>query len=520
MLFSSCQKHNINLLQIDHSIKATMSVLTTSYQLDPKTLSFLEEEQKLFIGGEWVSPQHGKTFPTLNPANGQVIADIPLAEEADVDQAVAAARAAFGTKWSLHKNPTDRSSLIWKLADLMARDKQVLIELETLDNGKPLNKAAYDIQGAINHFRYYAGWATKIEGSSIPVGTNKLAYTRREALGVVGLIVPWNFPLMITAWKLAPALACGNCCILKPAEQTPLTALYLGKLIQEAGFPAGVVNILTGPGLPTGEAITRHMDIDKVSFTGSTMVGKKIMEASAQSNLKKVSLELGGKSPNVIMADANLETVKKAVHWTSFYNSGQECTLGSRLYVQKPAYEEVLESLQKKAEGLSVGNGLNNPDLGPIVSDKQLQRIMGYVEKGKAEGADLVLGGERMEGEFKEGYFLPPTIFAHQNDKLSIVQEEIFGPVVAVSSFDSLEEVSERANDTPYGLAAAIWTSDIKQAHRFANTVQAGTVWVNGYDMFDPAVPFGGYKQSGIGKEMGKTAIDLYTQDKSIWISF
>ena len=485
-------------------------------QLNPKTAQFLAKEHQLFINNEWISSKD--YFAAINPADGSTLTKIALAEKTDVDKAVATARKAFESTWAA-VTPAERSQLIWKLADLIERDRQILEELETLDNGKPLDKAVYDIGGVIDHFRYYAGWATKIEGSSIPVGSDKLVYTRKEPLGVVGLIVPWNFPLMIAAWKLAPALACGNCCILKPAEQTSLTALYLGNLIHEAGFPAGVVNIVTGPGLPTGDAIARHPDIDKVSFTGSTAVGRKIMEASAQSNLKPISLELGGKSPNVIFDDAPLEGVLEGIHWCSFYNTGQECTLGSRLYVQRGVYQQVVDHLRDSAKKLTIGNGLQNPDLGPMVSEQQLNRVLNYIKIGQTEGADLVTGGGRVNGDLSKGYFLEPTIFAHENDQLQIVQEEIFGPVVAVSPFDTFDEIVHRANDTKYGLAAAVWTKDISKAHKFAHATQAGTVWINGYDLFDAAVPFGGFKESGIGKEMGKSAIDLYTKEKAVWVT-
>ncbi len=489
-----------------------------NYQLNAKTQQFLAQSQKLFINNEWISPNAKETLPVINPANGTQLTEIAIADKTAVDIAVSSARKAFQETWSSIA-PSERAKLIWKLADLMERDKLVLEELETVDNGKPLDKAVYDIEGAIEHFRYYAGWATKIEGSSIPVGSDKLVYTRKEPLGVVGLIVPWNFPLMIAAWKLAPALACGNCCILKPAEQTSLTALYLGNLIQEAGFPAGVVNIVTGPGFPTGDAISRHPDIDKVSFTGSTAVGRKIMEASAQSNLKPVSLELGGKSPNVIFADAPLEKVLEEVAWCSFYNTGQECTLGSRLYVQRGLYQQVVDHLTASAQKLSIGNGLQNPDLGPMVSEQQLNRVLNYIKIGQTEGANLVIGGDRINGDLAKGYFLEPTIFTHENDQLQIVQEEIFGPVVAVSPFDTFDEIVHRANDTKYGLAAAVWTKDISKAHKFAHATQAGTIWINSYDLFDAAVPFGGFKESGIGKEMGKSAIDLYTKEKAVWVA-
>ncbi|MBX2876592.1 MAG: aldehyde dehydrogenase family protein [Saprospiraceae bacterium] len=496
-----------------------MIQLPTGIQLQEKTLAFLAKTQHLFMGGEWTAPAEGQYFPTLNPANAEVLAEIPLATSPDIDQAVAAARHAFQNHWHPKIKPAKRSQLIHKLADLMQRDLPILMELETLDNGKPLNKAKYDVLGAINHFRYYAGWATKIEGTTIPVDGHKLVYTLREPLGVVGLIIPWNFPLMMAAWKLAPALACGNCCVLKPAEQTPLSALYLCNLIQEAGFPAGVVNVVTGPGVPTGEAISQHMDIDKVSFTGSTVVGRKIMTAAASSNLKKVSLELGGKSPNVIFADADLKAVSQSALWSSFYNTGQECTLGSRLYVERPVYEEFITKLKEQAEQLSIGNGLTNPDLGPVVSQKQLDRVLNYIQVGQNEGAELITGGERCTGALSDGYFLHPTIFGHTNDDLQVVQEEIFGPVVVVSPFDKPEEAISRANHTRYGLAAAVWTQDISKAHRFAQATQAGTVWINGYDLFDPAVPFGGHKESGIGAEMGRSAIDLYTQEKSVWVN-
>jgi aldehyde dehydrogenase (NAD+)/phenylacetaldehyde dehydrogenase len=496
-----------------------MIALPKNVTLHPETIKFLDEEKKLFINGEWISPSSGEYFQTINPANDNVLSDIPVADYQDVDRAVEAALKAFATVWRQKITPAQRDGLLWKFAALLERDKQILMELETLDNGKPLEKAEYDVNGAINHFKYYAGWATKIEGNTIPVDSEKLVFTTKEPLGVVGLIVPWNFPLMIASWKLAPALACGNCCILKPAEQTPLTAMYLGKLFNEAGFPKGVVNILTGAGLPTGEAITSHNDISKVSFTGSTAVGRKIMEAASKSNLKKVSLELGGKSPNVVFDDADLKSVMDVVHWTSFYNTGQECTLGSRLYLQESIFNEVLDNLVAKAEKLTIGNGLTNPDLGPMISEKQLNTVLEYVDSGKSSNAELICGGTRCAEDLTDGYFLTPTVFSHQNDQLDIVKEEIFGPVVVVSKFKDFDEIVFRANDNKYGLAAAVWTNNIKKAHRFANAVNAGTVWINGYDMFSPAAPFGGFKESGMGKEMGKSAIDLYTQEKTIWVS-
>ena len=494
--------------------------LPEGFQLQKDTQKFLAQPTKLFINGKWVNASNGHTFPTTNPATSEVLAEVAFAEKADVDAAVQAARTAFDKVWTKEITPAKRGELMWKLADLLAENAQVLAELETLDNGKPLEQALADVEDSIQHFRYYAGWTTKIEGSTIPVSTpNQLVYTKREPLGVVGLITPWNFPLSMAAWKLAPALACGNTIVLKPAEQTPLTTLKLGELIQKVGFPDGVINIVTGLGLPTGEAMSMHPDIDKIGFTGSTGVGKKIMEAAAKSNLKKVSLELGGKSPNVIFADADLDIALDSLTWSSFYNCGQECTLGSRIYVEAPIFEKVCDQLKNSALQLKIGNGLTKVDLGPMISEKQLQTVLAYVEAGKQQGAEILTGGERLNGDLSDGYFLSPTIFVHNNDDLKIVQEEIFGPVVVIAPFNDYEEVIQRANNSPYGLAAAVWTNDIKKAHRFANDMKAGVVWINGYDLFDPAAPFGGYKQSGIGREMGKSAIDLYTQEKAVWVS-
>lgn len=482
--------------------------------LHPTTQAFLAAEQKLFIGGEWINAESGEQFETLDPGTGKALTSVPMAGEEEVNQAVAAAQNAFDKAWG-QISPANKGALIHRLADLMSRDLSILQELECLDNGKPLGKAKYDVIGAINHFKYYSGWASKIEGSQIPVSTpDKLVYTRREPLGVVGLIVPWNFPLMMAAWKLAPALACGNSCILKPAEQTPLTALYLGKLIEEAGFPAGTVNIVTGDG-KVGALMSHHSDISKIGFTGSTEVGRKILQASAASNLKKVSLELGGKSPNVIFADADLDKVRQSVLWSSFYNSGQECTLGSRVYVQSEIMDQVIEALSEDAKKLTIDHGLMNPDLGPVISEEQFNKINGFIQSGKDQ-ATLVTGGNAID---RDGYFLEPTIFQSTNDNYTVAKEEIFGPVIHVSAFKEFEEALARANDTNYGLASAIWSRDITTAHRFAHGLKAGTVWVNGYDMFDPAVPFGGYKESGHGREMGKSALELYTQEKAIWVS-
>ncbi|HJW89459.1 MAG TPA: aldehyde dehydrogenase family protein [Anaerolineales bacterium] len=498
-------------------------ILPADVTLQESTLAFLRSgPKKLFIHGRWEEALSGKTFPTYNPATGEELAQVTLAGVEDVERAVQAARAAFEMgPWS-EMSGEERGALLWKLADLIDLHADQLAELETLDNGKPLRVSRKgDLPAVSRHFRYYAGWAGKLEGSTIPVArSNQLVYTLREPVGAVGLIVPWNFPLLMCAWKLAPALACGNTAVLKPAEETPLTALRLGELIQQAGFPDGVVNIVTGPGEPTGAAITASLGIDKVSFTGSTEVGRKILEAAARSNLKRVSLELGGKSPNVIFADADLPAAIKGSLWAVFSTSGQECVAGSRLFVERPVYQQVLEGLAGEAQRIRVGNGFTpKVHIGPLISAEQLKRVTGYIQSGLQDGAELVAGGQRLDGDLANGYFLAPTVFAYQDDTLPLVQEEIFGPVAAVTPFDSWEELVKRANSTRYGLAAGLWTQNLSKAHRFARAVRAGTVWINGnYGANDPAAPFGGYKQSGFGREMGKEALELYTQVKTVFV--
>lgn len=496
--------------------------LPPEVNLKPETVNFLQSGPKqLLINGKWVNAFNNETFPTFNPATGEELAKVALAGIEDVDRAVHAAKAAFEHgPWS-KLSPAERGKLLWKVADLIDHYADELAELETLDNGKPLRISRKgDIPAASDHFRYYAGWASKIEGATIPVSKpNQFVYTLREPLGVIGLIIPWNFPLLMCAWKLAPALACGNTVLLKPAEETPLTALRLGEILIEAGLPEGAVNILTGPGHPTGEAITSHMMIAKVSFTGSTEVGRRVMQAAANSNLKQVSLELGGKSPNVIFADADLKKAIIGATWAVFSTAGQECIAGSRLFVERPVFHEVLEGLSEQARRLRVNHGFaEKVHIGPIISQQQLERVMGYIESGQQAGAEVVAGGRRLGDDLAKGYFLEPTIFAHENDNLKIVQEEIFGPVVAATPFDDWDELVTRANTSQYGLAAGVWTQNLSAAHRFAREVKAGTVWINGYNLFDPAAPFGGYKESGFGREMGKEAIDLYTQVKTVWV--
>lgn len=474
---------------------------------------------QLLIDNEWVPALSGQTFPTVDPATGQELTQVALADATDVDRAVDAAQRALNGPWGRFSG-ADRGALLWKVADLIEQHADELAELETLDNGKPLRVSRHgDVPFAARHFRYYAGWASKLEGSTIPVSIpNQFVYTRREPMGVVGLIIPWNFPLLMAAWKLAPALACGNTVLLKPAEETPLSALRLGELMIEAGFPPGVVNILTGPGIPTGAAMTAHMHIDKIAFTGSTEVGRLIMAAAANSNLKRVSLELGGKSPNVIFADADVERAIRGATWAIFSTAGQECVAGSRLFVEKPLFEQVVEGLAAQATKIRVGSGFDKSHIGPLVSERQLERVMGYIASGRSGGARIVTGGERLGDDLAGGYFLRPTIFTHEDDALPLVQEEIFGPVAAVTAFEDWDELIARANSTRYGLAAGAWTQDISRAHRFAHAVKAGVVWINSYGLFDAAAPFGGYKESGFGREMGKDALELYTQVKTVWV--
>jgi phenylacetaldehyde dehydrogenase len=493
-----------------------MATTTEPIQLRHSVQEFLSQPRKLLIGGQWVGAQSGKNFETRNPATGEVLAQVAEGGKVEIDQAVAAARKAFETGPWPDVSPAERGRLLWKIADLIEQNLEELAELETLDNGKPLLfSRIVDVPSAVGFFRYMAGWATKVEGTTIPISARGkyFAYTVREPIGVVGQIIPWNYPLVMAAWKLAPALAVGCTCILKPAEQTPLTALRLGELIQEAGFPDGVVNIVPGFGETAGAALAAHPDVDKIAFTGSTAVGRLIANA-ATGNLKKVSLELGGKSPNVILADADLKFAIPGSANAIFFNQGQVCTAGSRLFVHQSVFDRVVEGLAGETKKLKVGPGINPANnMGPLVSEEQLNRVCGYLDFGTKEGAKTVVGGKRMGDT---GYFVEPTVLVDVKPEMKVVREEIFGPVVTAIPFNEPEEVISFANDTVYGLAAAVWTRDISKAHRMAAKLRAGTVWINCYNVFDPALPFGGYKQSGWGREMGHAALDLYTESKSV----
>jgi len=474
---------------------------------------------KLLIDGQWVNGS--KTFNTVNPATGEVLTQIVEASAADVDQAVAAARRAFDAKGGAWRkmSASERGRLIWRLADLVERHIDELAELETLDNGKPIFESRnVDMPMVVDVLRYYAGWATKIHGETVHTFDTAFTYTLREPVGVVGLIIPWNFPLLLASWKLGPALACGNTIVMKPAEQTPLTTLRLGELAVEAGFPAGVINIVSG-GPDAGRAIVKHPGIDKIAFTGSTAVGKEIMRGAADT-LKRVTLELGGKSPNIVFADADIDNAVKGAINGIFYGKGEVCNAGSRLFLESKVRDEFLDKLIVRAKRMVPGDPLDpKTRMGAIVSQAQMQIVLGYIDAGKSEGAKLLAGGNRVSVNDDKGFFIEPTVFGDVSNDMKIAQEEIFGPVLATLQFDDIDEVVEMANRNQYGLAAAVWTRDLKKAHQMSRMLRAGTVWINTYGLMDAALPFGGYKSSGFGRELGQAALEHYTEVKTVWMN-
>jgi phenylacetaldehyde dehydrogenase len=488
--------------------------------LDRDVETFIGSPRQLFINGQWCDAASGKTFETPNPATGQTLARVAEGSAEDIDRAVRAARRAFEEGPWGRMTPSERGRIIWRIGDLILEHADELAQLESLDNGKPFAVAqAADVPLAADLFHYMAGWATKIEGNSISIsvpympGANFHSYTLREPLGVVGQIIPWNFPLLMAAWKLGPALATGNCVVLKPAEQTPLTALRLAGLIAEAGVPDGVVNVVPGFGETAGAALAAHNDVDKVAFTGSTEVGKLIVAAAGASNLKKLTLELGGKSPNIVFDDAGPAAIEGAAN-AIFFNHGQCCVAGSRLYVQRGRFEEVVDGVAAIAKSIKLGPGMEpGTQMGPLVSDEQFRRVTGFLQSGQAEGATALAGGGRYGDR---GYFVEPTVLTNTRPEMKVVREEIFGPVLVAAPFTDLDEIAAAANDSEYGLGAGIWTRDISKAHALAKKLRAGTVWINCYNVFDAALPFGGYKQSGWGREMGHEALHAYTEVKAV----
>ena len=496
--------------------------MATEVEVNPSALEFVTSERRMLVGGDWVGAASGKTFEVFNPATGEVLANVAEGDSEDIDRAVMTARAAFDTGPWTKMTPSERGRIIHRIGDLILDHGDELAALETLDNGKPMGIArAADIPLSADNFHYYAGWTTKLGGEtihpSVPYmpGAEFHAYSLREPVGVVGQIIPWNFPLLMAAWKLGPALAAGCAVVLKPAEQTPLSALRLGELALEAGLPEGVLNIVTGFGETAGAALAAHDDVDKVAFTGSTEVGKLIVQAAA-GNLKKVTLELGGKSPNVVYADADMETAIPGAANSIFFNHGQCCSAGSRLFVERESYDAVLEGVAKQAKTIKVGSGLDpQTEMGPLVSQEQYDRVCGYLDSGREEGAKAVAGGKGIEGK---GYFVEPTVITETDPSMRVQAEEIFGPVVTVTPFDDVSEVPKVGNETNFGLAAGIWTSNLSKAHRTARQLRAGTVWINCYNVFDAALPFGGYKESGWGREMGAEALENYTETKAVCI--
>jgi aldehyde dehydrogenase (NAD+) len=469
------------------------------------------------INNLWVASESGETFATVNPSTGEELCQVASADASDVEKAVQAARAALDRGPWRKMHASERGRLLYRLADLIEKNADELARIESLDSGKPFFMAkTLDVAKTVACYRYFGGWADKIQGKTVPIDGDFFCYTRHEPIGVVGQIIPWNYPMLMQAWKLAPALAVGNTVVMKPAEQTPLSAMRIGELIVEAGFPEGVVNLLPGFGPTAGAAIAHHMDVDKVAFTGSTEVGRLIMEAAAKSNLKKVTLELGGKSPNIVFEDTDLDEAVEGAHLGIFSNQGQICCAGSRVFVEESIYDRFVEKSVARAGKRVVGDPFDpRTEQGPQVDRVQADRVMSYIESGRNEGATLACGGKRVG---KRGYFIEPTVFSDVRDEMKIAREEIFGPVMCVIPFKNLAEVISRANRTIYGLAAGVWTRDIKKAHAIANGVRAGTVWVNCYNILDTRAPFGGFKQSGTGRELGEYGLQQYTEVKTVII--
>jgi phenylacetaldehyde dehydrogenase len=499
-----------------------MATLTVDPRVSGSTAEFVSGRHLMYVDGRFVNAASGKTFPVYNPATGDVLTHVPEAEEEDVNRAVLAARRAFDDGLWVRMAPSARGRLLWKLADLLEQHNDEFAELESLDNGKPFSVARVaDVPLAVDMFRYMGGWATKISGTTLPLsaGYDFHSYTLREPVGVVAQIIPWNFPLLMAAWKLAPALACGCTVILKLAEQTPLSGLRLAQLIDEAGFPPGVVNVLTGYGEGAGAPLAKHDLVDKIAFTGSTEVGKLIVKAAA-GNLKKVSLELGGKSPAIVFADAAIDQAVSGTASAIFFNHGQCCCAGSRLYIHEKVFDKVVEGVSHIADDIKLAPGLDPAcQMGPLVSDEQYNKVVGYIESGISEGAKVAAGGPVSGVE--RGYFVRPTVLTNTNPRMKVVQEEIFGPVVCAVPFndDDIDRIVKRANDTVFGLAASVWTQNLSLAHKVARGLRAGTVWVNCHNVFDASLPFGGYKQSGWGREMGQEVLHNYTETKAVTVA-
>lgn len=491
---------------------------SVSFELKPKVEAFLKGTKGIYINGEYVPSTSGKTFDVKNPATEEVIATVSQAQVEDIDAAVEAARKAFDEGEWTKMDAAERSHLIYKFADLLEENREELAQLEALDNGKPYQIALEDdVDGTVQHFRYYAGWATKIFGKTTQISPDYVTYTLHEPVGVVGQIIPWNFPLAMAGWKLGSALAVGCTVVIKPASETPLSLLYVAELFKEAGFPDGVVNVVPGAGSVAGEAIITHEDVDKVAFTGSTAVGQGVAKQAAD-QIKSVTLELGGKSPSIILEDANLEEAIEGAFNGTMYNMGQNCSACTRVYVQRSIYDQVVDGIAEHVAAVKLGAGLDSEaNMGPLVSETQQNTVLGYIEKGKEEGARLVAGGSK---GIEKGYFVEPTVFADVEDDMTIAREEIFGPVMSIFPFDTVEEVIERANDSEYGLAASVWTENIKKAHYITGKLKAGTVWINDFGLEWETMPFGGYKKSGVGREMGgEYGLANYTEVKSVFVN-